>query len=264
MFSLRRYFSRRSASCAAVALLLAFAGSIVSPADAANDLYWDANGTTANTGTTATGTWGTSAFWNNNSTGTGGTISTSTANTNDLHFSSGTNYTGTFTVTVSGAQSANSIIFEEGTLTLSGGTSITLGGGGGANPGLIFSSGTGANTISTALILGSAAAFTNNDDSLQTITGGVTGAFDLTINGSGTGGLTLSTGSVNNGGLITNSGTGTGTTTISAVVGSNVTGITENSATSTLILSGANTGYTGSVPAPCYGWYASRTQQWRN
>src|SRR5205823_174278 len=207
-------------------------------------LYWDANGTSNNTGVNAAGTWGTSTFWNTSSTGSGGTLTATTASTNDLHFSSGTNYTGSFTVTVSGAQSANSLIFEEGIITLSGGTSITLDGGGGVNSGLIFNSGTGANSISTALILGGNAAFTNNDDSLQTISGGVTGAFNLTLNGSGSGGLSLVTGSINNGGTITNSGSGSGTTTISGAIGANVTGITENSANSTLILSGANTNYT--------------------
>jgi fibronectin-binding autotransporter adhesin len=222
-----------------VTILIAVTLLLAPKAHAVNDLYWDTNGTSTGSGA-ATGAWGTSNFWSNSSAGTGSTFTTSTGNTNDLHFSAGTNGTGG-TVTVSGAQSANSIIFEEGAITLSGGTSITLGGGGGVNSGLIFNSTTGLNTISTALILGSAAAFTNNDNSLQTISGGVTGAFALTLNGSGTGGLTLSSGSINNGGTITNSGSGTGTTTISSVIGTNVTGVTENSSTSTLVLSGANT-----------------------
>jgi autotransporter-associated beta strand protein len=48
-------------------------------------------------------------------------------------------------------------------------------------------------------------------------------------------------------GSIINNGTTTGTTTISGVIGSAVTGITENSSTSTLILSGANTTYAGTT-----------------
>src|SRR5207237_6027907 len=113
----------------------------------------------SNTGcaTTAAGTWGTQAMWNTSSTGTGGTISTTTGNTNDLHFSSGSNYTGSFTVTVNGTQLANSVIFEEGTISLSGG-SISLGGGGGTNTGLIFNSGTGANAINVGVILAANAA----------------------------------------------------------------------------------------------------------
>ena len=54
-------------------------------------------------------------------------------------------------------------------------------------------------------------------------------------------GLTLSTTSLNPIGTVTNSGTGTGSTLISAVLGTNVTGVTQNSATSPLTLSGANT-----------------------
>jgi autotransporter-associated beta strand protein len=224
-----------------VTILIAIGLLLAPKAHAANDLYWDTNGTAAGSGLT-TGTWGTSNFWNSDSNGVTNTFTTTTNNTNDVHFSAGTNG-GNGTVTINLAQSANSIIFEEASVTLSGGTSITLGGGGGVNSGLLFVSGTNANTISTALILGSAAAFTNNDNTNQTISGGVTGGFDLTINGSGAGGFTFSTGSVNNGGSITNSGTG-GTTTISSVIGSNVTTVTENSATSNLILSGANQ-YTG-------------------
>src|SRR5437016_1216246 len=78
-----------------VAISIALLLLLAPKAHAANDLYWDANGTSNNGGTTtAAGTWGTQAMWNTSSTGTGGTISTTTGNTNDLHFSSGSNYTG--------------------------------------------------------------------------------------------------------------------------------------------------------------------------
>lgn len=57
------------------------------------------------------------------------------------------------------------------------------------------------------------------------------------------GGVTISSGGagVNHTGLITNSGTGAGDVLISAVIGSNVTGVVQDSATSTLRLTGANT-----------------------
>ncbi len=74
-----------------------------------------------------------------------------------------------------------------------------------------------------------------------TLSGGITGGFNLTISNGAAGGTTLSTNSVNNGGTISNIGIGAGSTTISALVGANVTGITQNSANSKLILSnGAN------------------------
>jgi hypothetical protein len=217
----------------------------------ATDLFWDVNGTTAGgSGTTsATGTWGTgNSLWNTDSTGGGaGTFTDTTLNIDDLHFSAGTGVTGSSTVTVSGAQVANSLIFEEGSITLSGGTSITLGGGAGSNTGLSFVNGTGANIIGTAIILASDATFTNNDNSTQTISGGITGVANLILNANSTGTFTLSTGGINNTGTITNSGTGTGATTISGVIGSNVTGIIQNSTTSGLVLSGANSSFAGPV-----------------
>lgn len=112
---------------------------------AANDLYWDTNGTADGSGA-ATGTWGTSLFWNTDSAGITNTFQSTTAGTNDLHFSAGTN--GTLgTITVSGAQSANGLYFEEGAVTLSGGTSITL-----SNGAIINNTTGGIPTISTALI----------------------------------------------------------------------------------------------------------------
>ncbi|MDI1311020.1 autotransporter-associated beta strand repeat-containing protein [Prosthecobacter sp.] len=114
---------------------------------AANDLYWDTNGTTDGSGA-ATGTWGSSLFWNTDPAGVNNTFQSATDGTNDLHFSAGTNGT-TGTITVSGAQSANGLYFEEGAVTISGGTSITLSDGAIINNTAPTS---GIPTISTALI----------------------------------------------------------------------------------------------------------------
>ncbi|MHB1078478.1 MAG: beta strand repeat-containing protein [Prosthecobacter sp.] len=114
---------------------------------AANDLYWDTNGTADGSGA-ATGTWGSSLFWNTDPAGITNTFQSTTDGTNDLHFSAGTNGT-TGTIAVSGAQSANGLYFEEGAVTLSGGTSITL------SNGAIIDNSAGVPvipTISTALI----------------------------------------------------------------------------------------------------------------
>jgi fibronectin-binding autotransporter adhesin len=81
--------------------------------------------------------------------------------------------------------------------------------------------------------------------SIRPITGGVTGTNNLTIeNIGGDENITFSTGSLNNAGTITHIGAGTGTATISSVIGTNVTGVVQNSASSALVLSGNNT-YTG-------------------
>lgn len=75
-------------------------------------------------------------------------------------------------------------------------------------------------------------------------TGGVTGTGNLLLDNLGLAANQISiTGAsaVNHAGSITLQGSATGDTTISAPVGSNVTAITQNSATSTMVLSGANT-----------------------
>lgn len=79
-------------------------------------------------------------------------------------------------------------------------------------------------------------------------TGGITGAGNLLLDNLGLAANTTSitTTAVNHTGSITVQGSATGDTLISASIGSNVTGITQNSATSRLDLSGANT-YAGNL-----------------
>lgn len=85
-------------------------------------VYWDINGATAGASDTAsaTGTWdATNAFWNN-AAGTGaGAV---WASGNIAVFSAGTNATGASAITVSGTQDIGGLVFEDGTVSLSGGT----------------------------------------------------------------------------------------------------------------------------------------------
>ncbi len=108
---------------AAACLLMAGSGLPVR-SYALNDLYWDTNGTTDGTGAVS-GTWGVSNFWSTDPAGLTDTFQINTTALNDVRFSAGTNGANG-TVTISGTQFANGIYFEEGTITLSGGTSITL------------------------------------------------------------------------------------------------------------------------------------------
>ncbi len=100
-------------------------------------------------------------------------------------------------------------------------------------------------TISTnALVVNSGGTTLTNANTTSgvfTVSGGVAGTGNLTLNNNSSiaNGITVSTTNVNNIGSITNSGTGTGGTLISSVLGSNVTGLTQNSA-GTLTLSGTN------------------------
>lgn len=88
-------------------------------------VYWDINGTTAGASGTsqATGTWdGTNTFFNTDSTGgAAGTIAAWSAG-DILAFAAGSNARNAYTVTVAGTQSIGGLVFEEGLLTLTGGT----------------------------------------------------------------------------------------------------------------------------------------------
>lgn len=184
-----RPFVRRQPQALALASFLA--ALALTHSLSATSLYWDPLGSAANSGTTATGAWnGTGTVWNTDSTGgAGGTVQAVTLSTDDLFFSSGTGYTGSSTVTFTGAVTANSITFEEGTVTLAGTStpSLTLGAGG-----LTFNDGTGANIISGPVVLGANTTFTNNDNSTQTVSGAISGAFNLNLNATGTGAIALS------------------------------------------------------------------------
>ena len=74
-------------------------------------------------------------------------------------------------------------------------------------------------------------------------TGGISGTGNVMLNNNGLAANTLAitTTAVNHTGTLTLQGTATGDTTLSANIGPNVTGISQNSATSLMILSGANT-----------------------
>jgi fibronectin-binding autotransporter adhesin len=78
------------------------------------------------------------------------------------------------------------------------------------------------------------------------LTGGITGTGNVVLDNLGlaANAITITTGAINHTGSITLQGTGTGNTTIGANIGSNVTSVTQNSATSTLVLTG-NNAYTG-------------------
>lgn len=216
-------------------------------------LYWDINGTTLGAGNPATGAWGVSGSntWNSASDGgNGGSFTDTTTSLDDLYFVAGgtaTSGSSAYTVTVSGTQAANSLNFQsQGNSTLSGGV-IELGAGGIIGAATAFSGSTrGSVAISSALVLQANQSFSNNGTTTMTLSGGITGSADLEVKANGTGAINLSTNAVDIAGSLSNTGTGSGLVTISAPIGGNVTGITQNSATSQLTLSGSNA-FTGSV-----------------
>ena len=112
----------------------------------------------------------------------------------------------------------------------------------GSSTGILRLSGISAQTYNGAIFLSNHLTITNGSNSFACIiAGGITGTGNVILEATKAGWFDISNEPINHTGTITNSGTGTGTTTISAVIGTNVTGVIQNSATSQLTLSGANT-----------------------
>jgi fibronectin-binding autotransporter adhesin len=199
--------------------------------------YWDTNGATAGAGANA-GTWGTSNFWSTSSGGTAATTAWASGNT--AVFSAGTDATGVFTVSPSGTQTVGGMNFEEGTVTIASGGTLTLNGAGGP-----IDVASGVATIDS--VIGGAVGLTK------------TGAGTLVLGGANTytGGTTISAGTlqVGNGapsgsiaGSITNNAALVFKRSNSFTYSSNISGsgsVTQaGTSTSTLTLSGANS-YSG-------------------
>lgn len=164
--------------------------------------YWDINGaTTGAGGATPTGNWDTTtANWSTSSAGTA--AATTWAAGDDAVFSAGTDATGTFTVTTTAAQTANSITVEEGTVQHSGTSANTL-----TTSGLTINSG-GVFSVLTALT------FTPPAGSTCTLNGGT-----IQNRNTGTGSSFLTSSSANSNMKI-NLGTGGGH--VSATGGSGI------------------------------------------
>ena len=155
--------------------------------------------------------------------------------------------------TANGVAFSTNSINNTGTITNagtgSGGETISVAIGSNVT-GITESSATSALTVSGGLAVNSSGTtlIDSSGAAALTVSGGVTGTGNLTVdnNSATANGITFSTNSINNTGTVTNAGTGAGAETIGVVIGSNVTGVTENSATSALYLTGANT-YTGTT-----------------
>ncbi len=216
-----------------LSLATALVALFATPSANAATYYWDTNAA-AGFGAVGPFTWdGVNNFWNTDITGaTSGTFIASPTNADDLFINGGT----TGTITLSGAQIASSLTFANNVAkTLSGGTSLTIGGTG-TRSGIFVNAGdNSANTISSLLILNSTSTalnFTNAGTGLLTI-GAVTGSAasgtqTITAGASNLGGITL-------GGII---GNGAGGGNVALTINSSGVGITR--------LNAANT-YTGAT-----------------
>lgn len=233
-------------ACRLAAIPSLFCLSGIAPAA---PLYWDSNGLTAGSSSTTSGggnnTWGQNNVWSTSPDGdiaTIGYIQDSDVFLAAGNTAAGTGATGSYIIRINGAQRANSITFEEGTVTLSSGNasgayaanggSISLGAGG-----ITLASGLdGTAVIATGLgtlALTASQSWTNNSTRLLEIQTGVAGTATtgntqtLTAGSPGTG----SNGAITISGAISD-GSGGGTLAFTKTGNNNV------------VLSGNNT-YTG-------------------
>jgi fibronectin-binding autotransporter adhesin len=224
----------------AVALSAAVATALASSGTFGAVIYTD---------TSTSGNWSAAAWTVTN--GTGNTYPQSTDAGNIAEYNTATTAASLVLdvpVTIGALENINS-----GNFAITGTTnSFTLDNTGGApNPlgdtnGFIGTTSSGTLTVAPNIVIANTPLDIGTTGSgAVSLTGSITGNGNLFFDDNGSGGSTVS-GGVNNVGTITNSGTGAGNTALSGVIGTNVTSIIQNSATSTLTLSGANT-FTGTV-----------------
>jgi fibronectin-binding autotransporter adhesin len=190
--------------------------------------------TLLSTGTLQLGT-ATALGGNGTTTGTGGTLTIAAGATLDA--------SATTTISTVNGETWNGNFSFGGSHTLNTGTgAVSLG----ANVQLTNAGGSTLTVGGSVSGSGNLTLVTSGAGGL-TFTGGLTGTDNLVLNANSTGSITFSTTAVNNSGTITNSGSSSGTTTIGGGLGSSVSGVTENSSASALILSGTDTSYDGAT-----------------
>lgn len=218
--------SRPPEAFARLAGILAALGLMGLPAASAAGLHWDSNGNNAGFGNT-TGTWGTSAFWNDNPTGGAPTVAfaTGTTSADTVNFGTATlNYANSTIGVAAGGVAVGSITIGSGqTTTINLGTSgnaITIHGD------VTKNSGSAAFNVTSPVTLGGAQTWMNASANSLTASAALdNGGNLLTVDGSGN---TLLTGMISGAGGITKNGSGklsfntnstniyTGTTTVNA------------------------------------------------
>ncbi|MEY3898723.1 MAG: hypothetical protein RLZZ214_4245, partial [Verrucomicrobiota bacterium] len=149
--------------------------------------------------------------------------------------------TGTVTLGDTGGSTNATASFGSST-TLTNAISVQAGSTGTLS--LVRGGGSGPSTVSGPITLANNLTISQNANNAQnfTISSAISGAGNVSVKPLlGTGTTTLSNASINFTGLLSNDGVSASPTLISGAIGSNVTGVTQNSTTSILTLSGANT-----------------------
>ena len=154
--------NRPTLTWAGVATWVVVLGSVLFalPISAIN-LFWDVNGPIAGSGATPTGAWdGAATNWTTSSAGNVSTFTNSVGATNDGFFCAGSDALNPYTVILSGTQAVNSLSFQEGTPTITGGVvALTRAGSSSGNVGSLIAANTlaGTTTVSAGVQLDTAA-----------------------------------------------------------------------------------------------------------
>lgn len=197
-------------------------------------LYWNGGATN--------GTWsGFSSSWNASPPDTNAPTEAVTTALDQLVIASGAS--NSLVILVDGAQMARRVDVQSGAVTFSGtnGAAVNL-----QNGGLALGAGANGNATlasSVSLLLSGDQVWSNASSFALNVASAVTGQGSVSLRNTGAGSIVIS-GLVDHAGALSNDGTGTGTTLISGTIGTNVTGVVQDSATSTLLLAGTTT-YTG-------------------
>jgi len=195
-------------------------------------LYWNAGATDA--------VWdGLSESWSTAQPGQGGVAAAVTTALDQLVMA------GSNTLTVEGSQLARSLVLQDGAITLQGSESASIFLRSGGLTAAASLTGDSVLASSVGLLLSGHQSWRNDSAFGLEVAGAVTGSGDLTLASDAAGTIVLS-GLLDYEGALINAGSGTGANTISGLLGPSVTGVVQDSATSTLILAGTNT-YTGST-----------------
>ncbi len=172
--------------------LVSISLTLSTPSAIAAPYYWDVNSDTPGAGgATPSSSWSTAGTtWSTDATGATTTSAYTTLATDDLIFSAGSDATGAYTISLTDAQNAGSLSFQEGTATIEGtGGIVTLGSAGGnitVGTSLSATIGNATNTIiggSVGLTKLGAGSLTISSSDVNTFNGGVTvGAGTLALN----------------------------------------------------------------------------------
>jgi autotransporter-associated beta strand protein len=151
---------------------------------------------------------------------------------------------GSGTITLGGGDGTGNAILGHASGSNSIANAITVAAGTGLRS---IAPGSGNDTYTGAITLANNLTLASSSNGALNINGGITGTGNVTVNQTVATYTSFSTGDLNFTGTLTNESAGTGDVTINSAIGANVTGLVQNSLTSTLVVTGNHDAFTGGL-----------------